>query len=173
MDGLTNVYNRSYFMRRAEKIFESLIQSGGSLSVIMFDIDHFKRINDTYGHEAGDYVLTNVAAVAKEGLSKKDFIGRYGGEEFIMCLPNTTLMEAYMAANRVKSGISEKFIPNHDNQIKVTASFGIANAIIVADDYNHSLHSLMREADKALYVAKKNGRNCIQTYEEIKIKKVH
>lgn len=171
MDGLTHVFNRSYFMRKAEKVFSALRKNGGNVSVIMFDIDHFKRINDTYGHEAGDCVLKNVAAVAKECLRESDIIGRYGGEEFIICLPNTHLVAANQIANRIRTRISDSFIRNHGNEIRVTSSFGVSNADINAGEDRHSIHSLMRDADKALYTAKNNGRNCVQLFVPVNMEK--
>lgn len=172
MDGLTRVFNRSYFMRKAEKVFDSLRINGGNVSVVMFDIDHFKKINDTYGHEAGDCVLSNVAALAKECLREKDIIARYGGEEFIICLPNTNLLAAGQIANRIRARIADSSLLNHGNEIRVTLSFGISYEEIYPLDGRHSIHSLMRDADKALYAAKNNGRNCVQVFGQVNMKKV-
>ena len=100
-------------------------------------------------------MLTNGAAVAKECLRATDIIVRYGGEEFIICLPNTHLAAASQIANRIRVRISDSFIRNHGNEIRVTSSFGFSNAELYTGEDRHSIHSLMREADKALYIAKK------------------
>jgi diguanylate cyclase (GGDEF)-like protein/PAS domain S-box-containing protein len=172
IDGLTQVFNRSYFLRKAEKALDSLRIKGGNVSVIMFDIDHFKQINDTYGHEAGDCVLTNIAAVAMDSLGEKDIIGRYGGEEFIICLPDMSLMEAHKLANNIRHRIAEYDTVINGNKINVSSSFGISNANISDGKGGHSIHSLMRDADKALYEAKRNGRNCVQFFGQVNMKKV-
>lgn len=91
----------------------------------MFDIDHFKRINDTYGHEAGDQVLTQIAKIVKECIQVKDVIGRYGGEEFIICLPDVELSDAKNLANSIRESISDSPILFHGREIFVTSSFGI------------------------------------------------
>ncbi|MFJ8246244.1 histidine kinase N-terminal 7TM domain-containing protein [Peribacillus asahii] len=166
MDGLTQVFNRTFFMKKAELLFDTLTMSGGNLSVIMFDIDHFKKVNDTFGHEAGDAVLTQIVSVAKENLREIDFMGRYGGEEFIICMPDTLLPEAYERANAIREKISESYTCINDKQICVTSSFGISFAQIVAGDHSQSIQILTREADLALYAAKGKGRNCVELYEQ-------
>jgi diguanylate cyclase (GGDEF)-like protein len=117
-------------------------------------------------------VLTNIAAVAKDSLREKDIIGRYGGEEFIICLPDTSLMEALKLANRIRTRIAEYDTVINGNKINVSSSFGISNANFSDGKDGHSIHSLMRDADKALYGAKRNGRNCVQFFEQINMKKV-
>lgn len=166
MDGLTQVFNRTFYVRKSEEIFETLIQSGGNVSVIMFDIDHFKQVNDTFGHEAGDTVLTHVVDIAKGFLSPTDIMGRYGGEEFIMSLPGATLSEASEVANSIREKVSESFTYIHEDKIRVTLSFGISCAFIEAGEDRRLLATLMRQADQALYDAKRNGRNCVRIYKE-------
>ncbi|MFP7298386.1 histidine kinase N-terminal 7TM domain-containing protein [Neobacillus niacini] len=172
MDGLTDVYNRSYFMRRTEKVINSLKINGGNVAVIMFDIDHFKQINDTYGHDTGDRVLTNIASIAKESLRDTDVIGRYGGEEFVICLPYTSLVEAYSLANNIRTRIVEYESDINGIKINVSSSFGISFAKILPEKNGQSIQTLMKCADKALYEAKRNGRNCVQIFGQVKVKKV-
>ncbi|MFD2444805.1 histidine kinase N-terminal 7TM domain-containing protein [Bacillus sp. CGMCC 1.16607] len=165
VDGLTQVLNRTTFIKRAELLFDSLITGGGSVSIIMFDIDHFKNVNDTYGHEAGDIVLTHVARMAKETLRDTDFIGRYGGEEFIICLPNIVQQEAYELADSIRRKVSDSCTHINDMQICVTSSFGVSSTRISTENHHQSLRILMREADQALYAAKRKGRNFVEMYE--------
>lgn len=165
MDGLTQIFNRTFFMRKSEMIFDKLMRSGGSISVIMFDIDYFKRINDTFGHEAGDRVLTRVTSVVKEYLLVKDCIGRYGGEEFVICMPETSLMEATNRANIIRQAIAENSTIVNGEEIVVTSSFGISNVMLGVWDDSYSIPQLIREADQALYAAKHKGRNRVEIYE--------
>ncbi|MBP2242753.1 diguanylate cyclase (GGDEF)-like protein [Cytobacillus eiseniae] len=164
MDGLTKVLNRTFFIKQMEETFESLERDGGSMAVIMFDIDHFKNVNDTFGHEVGDYVLTHVAAIAKESIRATDIMGRYGGEEFIICLKNRSMQEAYALAETIRTRVSEKYAYINKKEIYVTSSFGIAHDSLGAGDNQEFIHSLMRQADQALYAAKRNGRNCVRSY---------
>jgi diguanylate cyclase (GGDEF)-like protein len=167
IDGLTQVFNRTFFLKKSQMIFETISRSGGNISVIMFDIDHFKNVNDTFGHDAGDVVLTHVARVAKECLRDSDIIGRYGGEEFIICMPDTRLHEAYELANTIRAKVSASKMTVNEKEVCVTSSFGISSALILVGDNSHSIHTLMPQADQALYVAKRNGRNCVQSYNQI------
>ncbi|MFC4322216.1 histidine kinase N-terminal 7TM domain-containing diguanylate cyclase [Litchfieldia salsa] len=164
IDGLTQVYNRTFFMQKAEGIFNNLHTRG---ACIMFDIDHFKIVNDTYGHEAGDQVLTSLASLVKKSLRTTDILGRYGGEEFIIFLPDTLLSEAIDLANTLKMKISEASILIGDKEISVTSSFGISTMIKSGSDQHQSLNILMRQADQALYEAKRSGRNCVQGYDTL------
>lgn len=165
MDGLTQVYNRTFFMQNAGMLYEELIENGLDISLIMFDIDHFKMVNDTYGHDAGDLVLKHVVKIAKNCLREKDILGRYGGEEFIICLPNATIGEAYELANAICLKISASYAYYHDQEIRVTSSFGISHSN--KDHQYPSIETLIRQADQALYRAKKNGRNRVQITEQI------
>ncbi|KZZ83490.1 histidine kinase N-terminal 7TM domain-containing diguanylate cyclase [Bacillus sp. SJS] len=163
MDGLTQVYNRAFFMKNAQALLDSLIPSWRLISVIMFDIDYFKKVNDTYGHEAGDEVLTSVAGVVKGILGDKEIAGRYGGEEFIICIPDASLEDAYHLANTIREKVSECGIKAGDKEIRVTSSFGISSLQAMPGG---SIKELVREADGALYAAKRNGRNCVEIFEQ-------
>lgn len=127
----------------------------------MFDIDLFKEVNDTYGHEAGDIVLTHVADAIHSTLRGVGFAGRYGGDEFILWLPDTYLTEACELAESIRENIAGRQMLVEDQEVRVTSSFGVAHAGIVPGEGQHSTQSLMREADKALYTAKKSGRNSV------------
>lgn len=162
LDGLTQILNRTFFIKKSEILFDALSMEGGNVSVIMFDIDHFKNVNDTFGHEAGDAAITLVANIAKENIREGDLLGRYGGEEFIICLPNTALPAAYELADMIRKKVSESIALVNEEMISVTCSFGVTTALIEAGDRSISIKTLMPRADQALYAAKKNGRNCVQ-----------
>ncbi|PLX99885.1 MAG: diguanylate cyclase response regulator, partial [Desulfuromonas sp.] len=126
------------------------------LSLIMIDLDHFKRVNDTFGHQAGDRVLTTIGHLLADHVRPYDIAARYGGEEFSLLLPETEHKEAEMIAERLRNGISALAYDGELSDFKSTASFGVAscpsNSILSAED-------LIREADEALYRAKDLGRN--------------
>jgi diguanylate cyclase (GGDEF)-like protein len=146
-DKLTQIYNRNAL----SKELKELLENRGS--VIYFDIDHFKKINDTYGHEKGDFVLKELAKVVKENLRKNDIFGRWGGEEFLILLPNSSYEETLKVAEKLR-----KIIENHDfGGIKVTVSFGVT---YVKKDDNEE--TLLQRVDEALYEAKNNGRNQVK-----------
>ena len=166
MDGLTQVLNRTFFMKKAEILIDELAGTGGDVSVIMFDIDHFKKVNDTFGHEAGDIVLAHVTSIVRENIRVTDVIGRYGGEEFILCMPNTSLQEAYEIADLIRENIFAKRTTINGKDIYITSSFGISNTPIEAGDNSGLLQVLIRQADQALYEAKENGRNCVHMYRQ-------
>ncbi|MCM3727778.1 diguanylate cyclase [Neobacillus cucumis] len=166
IDGLTGVYNRTFFMQESEKMLASRNLTGGKVSVIMFDIDHFKNVNDSFGHQAGDRVLAHVASLAKESLRSTDIIGRYGGEEFILLLPDTPLNVAYELAQSLRVKITESVTPFMDKEIYVTSSFGVSSAKIMGGDHGQTLQNLMREADQALYGAKRKGRDHVELFEQ-------
>ncbi|KGR86185.1 histidine kinase N-terminal 7TM domain-containing protein [Lysinibacillus odysseyi] len=163
-DGLTNIYNRTFFMHQSVNKLKFIKQKGGYASLIMFDIDHFKQINDTYGHEAGDIVLANVAQLAKSSLEPQDIIGRYGGEEFIILLPGKNVKEASELANIIRISIAESLAHIHGQTIYVTSSFGISPVLLAQSDQKEAIKLAIRKADHALYTAKNNGRNNVQSF---------
>ncbi len=154
-DSLTKIYNRRYFMLRYLEEFERAKKFNLNLSFLMIDVDHFKKINDTYGHLVGDAVLREVAALIKENTREIDLIARYGGEEFSAILPETDKAGAIMMAERISSRISRRQIKVFDETLNLTISAGVA-----AFPQN-TIHSdvLVEIADKALYKAKLSGRN--------------
>ena len=164
IDGLTQVLNRTFFMKKTEVVFDDISIDGGNISIVMFDIDHFKRVNDTYGHEAGDVILTSVTSIVKKKLRSKDYMGRYGGEEFIICMHDTSLMEAANRANLIRQAVAESLVVFNKEEIQVTSSFGISHALLEVGEDRYSIQQLIREADQALNTAKNKGRNCVALY---------
>ncbi|MFE4107612.1 diguanylate cyclase [Almyronema epifaneia] len=155
-DELTGVANRRYLLEIATKEFERAKRYGRSLAIVMLDIDHFKLVNDNYGHQVGDRVLQQMAAVAAETLRKGDTLGRIGGEEFIALLPETAPSEAEEVAERLRQKIANLAIaisPEHNLQI--TVSLGLS--VHLAGDV--TIDAIITRADAALYVAKAQGRN--------------
>jgi diguanylate cyclase (GGDEF)-like protein len=154
-DPLTHLYNRRHFYNLAEIEFERAIRYNHPLTLFMIDLDHFKQINDRFGHLVGDDLLEFVATICKRNLRKIDIIGRYGGEEFIVLLPETGAEQALLLANRICDTIRDTRMPSSKGSIAVTASIGIS----VLSNGNGSLEILMDQADQAMYTAKNNGRN--------------
>jgi diguanylate cyclase (GGDEF)-like protein len=154
-DALTGVANRRYLHDRAQVEIAAVRRKAGSLSVAMFDIDHFKRVNDSYGHAAGDAVLQKIAQVAKEWLRPGDLIARVGGEEFALLLPGAGIRESVAVAERIRSSIAETVVIVGEASIRVTSSFGVATFDAACDTLEHALN----RADRALYAAKIAGRD--------------
>ncbi|TQV74706.1 diguanylate cyclase [Aliikangiella marina] len=157
-DALTEIANRRYFMIRAESEFQRALRYKENLHVVMFDVDKFKSINDTYGHQAGDQVLKTIVTVVKSCLRDKiDFLGRVGGEEFCLLLPHTLPEDAVGIVNRIRQEIESA---KQSIDTNVTCSFGVALAVQF-DTFNIALS----KADEALYDAKHNGRNRVEYWQ--------
>lgn len=159
-DGLTGLNNRKAWEDQLNKEFVRLQRYKEDCSLIMFDIDHFKKVNDSYGHPAGDEVIKETANITQQSIRKTDTAGRYGGEEYVVLLPHTSIANAEILAQRIRKRLEKLTIEHEGNTIKFTASFGIA-------DYNESLKSAtawIDSADKALYESKKNGRNQVSLF---------
>ncbi|HEY0923884.1 GGDEF domain-containing protein [Rheinheimera pacifica] len=154
-DELTELLNRREIMRLLELEIARADRQGTALSIMMLDLDHFKAINDNFGHQAGDRALKNAAENFKQQLRKTDFIGRIGGEEFLVLLPDTDISSAYGLANRIRQALEQQTTDNSAIP-SCTASIGVTQ-YIASDD----LHSLIQRADETLYQAKSNGRNCV------------
>jgi diguanylate cyclase (GGDEF)-like protein/PAS domain S-box-containing protein len=157
-DALTNISNRRHFMVQAEQELRRARRFGRDLSVMMIDLDHFKNVNDTYGHAAGDTVLETVVKTALESLRQSDVMGRLGGEEFGVLLPETDLHSALEVAERLRAHIAETLIRISPKPLRCTASVGIAQ--LRAED--ETIDHLLNRADEALFVAKNNGRNRVE-----------
>lgn len=153
-DSLTGLGNRRYFDRAVEPLFDSLEKHGTAFSVMVFDIDHFKRVNDILGHDMGDQVLKETAARLVTNMRAVDIVARYGGEEFMIAMPETTGEEALVAADRVRSLIAGTPIFVDGEALQVTTSVGVAEA-----EAGESLRDVFKRADSALYKAKQTGRN--------------
>ena len=158
-DFLTKVYNRQGFFEIGQHEFQRFLRSAHPLSLILLDIDDFKAINDTFGHPAGDQVLISLGQVLASQLRKADVLGRQGGDEFIILLPETDLAAALSIAERLNRAVEEVPIQIGDQWIQITISQGVSQATKAMQDLN----KLIKQADGALYVAKAAGRNRIQS----------
>lgn len=165
LDPLTGIFNRGYLFERANHHASEGFLTQEPFCVIMFDLDHFKAVNDTYGHAGGDLVLREVAAVTKNLLRKTDLLGRYGGEEFCISLPDTDLAEAALKAEEIRKGIAEHVFNFEGRVIPVTCSLGVAVAKYDID--GDTIDNIVKRADARLYEAKKTGRNKVVSDKEI------
>lgn len=166
-DTITGCYNRTYMDVHLPNELHRAIRYGHPISLVMVDIDHFKEVNDTYGHQAGDYVLkVFVETINRSIRSRVDWIARYGGEEFIVVLPETTFDSAQLLAERLRTGVSDQPITFKEKEIRITASFGVtglpSSRIGTASLKDISYEALINLADKCLYAAKREGRNQVR-----------
>lgn len=153
-DGLTKLYNSRHFYTQVELEIERSTRYHHPLSLMLFDIDHFKKFNDTYGHLEGDKVLLRIAQTAKACLRTTDTAYRYGGEEFTVIMPETPGKEAFKVGERVRLAVEkEKFIPN-DEIITITISVGVTQY-----QYSEDVKAFVKRTDQAMYQSKKDGRN--------------
>jgi len=165
IDGLCHIYNRYYLDKLLEHHIETARQQNSCLAVIMLDIDNFKLVNDRYGHAVGDIVLQQVAATILENIRDDDICGRYGGEEFLVVLNNTSRSLASEVANRIRSRIAEKRI-----NINIAENFLVSVTVSGGVSYlqeGDSTKDLNRRADQGLYLAKRSGKNCIKTVDNV------
>ncbi|UCH63067.1 MAG: diguanylate cyclase [Fidelibacterota bacterium] len=157
-DGLTDILSRHALLEQAEVERQRTKRYKRDLSLLMIDIDHFKKVNDTYGHITGDLVLKEVAQNLKKQTRRSDFVGRYGGEEFLIILPETSIGKALVLAEKLRRRVSELAIPIDGKVLKdTTVSIGVAE---YKDDSN--IDEFINRSDKWLYAAKENGRNQVQ-----------
>lgn len=161
-DPLTGLRNRSGFFELASRDFDLHLRTETTAAFLMLDLDHFKRVNDQYGHPAGDLVLREFAEIFKGRLRHTDIDGRYGGEEFCVFLPATELSQAYLVASDIRRAAESKLYKYNNESFKVTVSAGIAQ---LRPERHSTLEALIEEADKALYIAKENGRNRVECYD--------
>jgi len=160
-DGLTNVFVRRYFLERLNEEMKRAGYLATNLSFLMLDIDHFKKCNDKFGHLVGDVALKRIADILKSNLRDIDIMGRYGGEEFSIMLPETTKEGAFVVGERLRKAVEKADIDAYDENIRLTISMGIAT---FPDDTNE-LSQLIDRADQMLYKAKEAGRNMVKVYE--------
>jgi two-component system cell cycle response regulator len=156
LDRMTRLFMHHYFQERLYEEMKRSHRYNAQLSLMISDIDHFKNINDQYGHQQGDIVLKELAKVFRQSLRKMDFPARYGGEEFAVILPETDLESAVKVANRLRADIENHEFPGQDKPIHITVSIGVAQYNPARDA---DKEALIKRADMALYSAKENGRN--------------
>jgi len=151
---MTECFNRRILDDLLNREVSRAERYGTSLSVVMLDVDHFKAVNDTYGHQAGDFILRELSRILKSALRKSDYLIRYGGEEFIMILPEIPVENTLLVSERIRQAIAEHGFQFNDRMLRVTSSFGISSFTTgrTADD-------MIKEADKMLYCSKNTGRN--------------
>lgn len=157
IDPLTGASNRNAFFETAERIKQRDRREGAPCSLIMFDLDRFKAINDDYGHQFGDRILSGFAATVRQSLRPRDLFGRYGGEEFLVILPGTSVQTAKAITERIRQAFAEGHAFVDGKPVKATVSGGVAGS-----DGKQSLEDLIRAADEAMYMAKRNGRNRVE-----------
>ncbi len=157
-DSLTGLWNRRHFFYLGEPVLQRAVRYESPLSILMIDLDHFKKVNDTYGHAIGDEVLRELACLLKEQLRKADIVARYGGEEFVVLLPEVNKGSALEAAERIRARLAGTLLRVEEYEVSITASIGVAE---FKQGEGATLESLIKKGDTALYKAKKAGRNRI------------
>lgn len=155
-DGLTGLYNHRFIFERLEEEIAKVARYGRPLSIIMLDIDNFKQVNDTFGHRAGDEVILSAAHAIMASLRKTDVAGRYGGEEFLVLLPETDLKAAHIVAEKIRNTVA--LLQFETKDLAVTISAGVAEA-----EKGESFEALINRADAKLYTAKRNGKNRVES----------
>jgi two-component system, cell cycle response regulator len=159
-DGLTGLWNHTAILERLDQELNRANRNDSSVGVVLFDVDHFKKINDTHGHLTGDHVLVEIAHVARSLTRPYDAVGRYGGEEFLVILPGCDQLTAVSHAERLRMAISRAVIKAADDQdVQVTASFGVT---IATHGASTDIDAFVQAADRALYQAKDAGRNKVE-----------
>lgn len=161
-DPLTELPNRRFFLSSAQTLLENAKRYGTPISLMVMDIDNFKKINDTYGHEAGDLILKKFASILKEELRRSDLPARFGGEEFVVLLPNTDAKDAYKVAERIRTSFKRSSIVYRDQEVKTTVSIGLASYGLGLEN----IDDLIRLADIALYEAKGTGKDKVVIYRK-------
>jgi diguanylate cyclase (GGDEF)-like protein/PAS domain S-box-containing protein len=164
-DPLTNIFNRRYLDETLDRELSRAAREDYPVCVIMVDIDHFKRVNDTHGHEAGDLVLKAIAETLSDHCRRGDFACRYGGEEFVVALPNITLETAYARAEDLRKSLNLLSVPYEEHNLSVTISMGIA----CFPENGQTRDCILRAADQAMYAAKEAGRDHILSYNQTQL----
>jgi diguanylate cyclase (GGDEF)-like protein len=160
-DPLTGVLNRRHFFTLAEQEFDRSHRYDHQISIILIDVDNFKEINDTYGHVAGDQLLQTIARRFTGNLRQMDIIGRYGGDEFVILLPETNQEQARIAAERLHEVVTQDSVDTPKDTIQLQISMGVASLNNRSDD----MEKLLIKTDQALYAAKEAGRNQVSVFD--------
>ena len=163
-DGLTCINNRQHFDKKLRKELKRHQRQGNSLSLIMLDLDHFKALNDTYGHVTGDMVLRKIGEILVDTVRETDFPARYGGEEFVILLPETTEEQAWLLGQRIRQKIGQTEFEVQGKKFSITASLGVAS---IKPGPLTPKDTLVEQADQALYLSKFNGRNMVCTSADV------
>lgn len=158
IDGLTMINNKRFFMEFLEREMARCSRYDSPLTLIMFDLDHFKRVNDEFGHLAGDYVLKRLSSVVSQRIRKEECFARYGGEEFAIVLPDTPLNRGKILAEKIRALVEATVFEFEDNTIPVTVSMGLAQ--MTPEQREPEL--FIKSSDEMLYLAKESGRNCVK-----------
>ncbi|NLL81862.1 MAG: diguanylate cyclase, partial [Tissierellia bacterium] len=161
-DSLSGLYNRAEFTKLALREFSRAERDNQKLSLLMIDIDRFKNINDTFGHAAGDEVISLMGRIITSSFRKSDFAGRLGGDEFVVLLKNTSLKEAQMLAEKLRETVLSTKVIYENREISFTVSIGVAT---IFGNNNSNVEDVLKQADEALYKAKDKGRNCVVTVD--------
>lgn len=163
LDGLTGAYNHRYFQNTLDQEISRCMRNGSTISILLLDIDHFKTFNDTYGHQVGDFVLSEFTSTLQGHVREYDIVARYGGEEFIIILPETNIDEAMNVAEKLRKAIESAHFDDTRETYNVTASVGVSNATPSTED-DFTKDRFINHADQALYEAKEKGRNKVMAY---------
>lgn len=161
-DALTGIYNRRFLMEEMKNLKMHTERYGTFFSIAICDIDNFKNINDKFGHDYGDYVLKSITTIINNNIRAQDFFGRWGGEEFLLVLPNTDAAGAYVICEKLRSIVSNESFSFKDKTQNVTMTFGISQSII-----DYSVDDTIKHADVALYKGKNSGKNRSEVYKVI------
>jgi diguanylate cyclase (GGDEF)-like protein len=157
MDGLTGLFNKRYFMETVDREISRARRHERSLSLIMFDIDHFKNVNDTYGHLAGDHILKELSEIIKSRVRREEVVARYGGEELVVLMPETDIDGAFQLAEQIRARVQSHDFVFSKKKINLTVSGGVA----AAEEARYDMMDFIQLADERLYEAKNSGRNLV------------
>ncbi len=165
-DPLMHIFNRATFFERSNHTLNADKSKDQPFALLMIDLDHFKSVNDTYGHSCGDVVLETIAVMIKGHFRKNDIVGRYGGEEIVVLLEDITADQMIKVVEKLRKNIETTIIPCQENELQVTVSIGMAHS---PAGRVHSIEDMLIQADSAMYMAKQRGRNCACMYENVSI----